>query len=142
MAPLRPATLDMARRTRAVIVHYGDPGLTAAALASVERGTARPGVVVIVDNGPPGEGLNPAEYTERAVPVVLVNPGRNTGFAGGVRRGLEEPTAEECSLVWLLNNDAEADPGALAELYRISAPGAPVATPISLLTGVKASMST
>jgi GT2 family glycosyltransferase len=113
MAPLSPATLDMARRTRAIIVHYGDPRLTAGALASIERGTARPGAVVIVDNGPPEEGLSPAEC---AVRVYLVKPGRNTGFAGGVQLGLQEPTPEECSFVWLLNNDAEADPGALAEL--------------------------
>jgi GT2 family glycosyltransferase len=111
----------MARQTRAIIVHYGDRALTAKALASIGRGSAHPGIVVVVDNGPEGMELQPADYVEAGAEVNVVRPGRNTGFAGGVRLGLRAPTLIETRYVWLFNNDAEAQADALAELLEAQA---------------------
>lgn len=113
---LSPAILEMARQTRAVIVHYGDRSLTAGALASIGRGSVRPGFVAVVDNGPPGMELQTADYANSGIDVVVVAPGRNTGFAGGVRLGLRTPSPIDTRYVWLFNNDAQSDPDALAEL--------------------------
>lgn len=103
---------SMASATRAIIVHYGDPRLTQRALASVLAGTLSPGVVVVVDNGP---GSYPeAHHVEGR--VIVVHAGRNTGFAGGVMIGIATRAGGSTDYLWLLNNDAVAEPQALAEL--------------------------
>jgi GT2 family glycosyltransferase len=110
------AVLDVARQTRAIVVHYGDPALTVRALASLTRGKVRPGLIVVVDNGPEGMEFGPESVAAVASEVILVRPGRNTGFAGGVQLGLRAAGPIETRHVWLFNNDAEAEPDALAEL--------------------------
>lgn len=111
----------MARQTRAIIVHYGDRALTARALASIGRGSVRPGIIVLVDNGPEGMELQAADYADAGAEVRVVQPGRNTGFAGGVRLGLRASAPTDSQYVWLFNNDAEAEPDALAELLEAQA---------------------
>ena len=104
-------------RTRVVIVHYGQAALTDRAVASVLAGSVLPGAVVVVDNGP-------AEYVWAAaaaaaaapVPVRIVRPGTNTGFAGGVAAGLAAFPEVGWEYLWLLNNDALAGRDALSEL--------------------------
>jgi hypothetical protein len=121
MSPLSPATVDTAHRTRAIVVHYGDPALTARAVASIGRGDVQPGQIVIVDNGPDGMELRATDYPGNGARLALIQPGRNTGFAGGVRLGLHASVPGDCRYVWLLNNDAVAEPEALAELLEAKA---------------------
>lgn len=102
----------MALMTRAVVVHYGDPELTARAVASLRTGSVGPGLVVIVDNSP----APLAEPPSGTVPVMVVRPGRNTGFAGGVTIGLECAPHIPWEFAWLLNNDAVASNDAFSEL--------------------------
>lgn len=104
---------ELAARTRAIIVHYGDVGLTQRAVASVVSGSERPSAIVVVDNGP---GEYPEPDGDLPPPVVVIRPGSNTGFAGGVALGLESLPEDPRGLVWLLNNDAIADRDALREL--------------------------
>lgn len=104
---------QLAARTRVIIVHYGDVGLTQRAVASVLSGSERPGLIVVVDNGP---GEYPEPEGGSAVRLIVARPGRNAGFAGGVAIGLESLSQDPSGLVWLLNNDAIADRAALREL--------------------------
>ncbi len=60
--------------------------------------------------------FGPESVAAVASDVIVVRPGRNTGFAGGVRLGLQAAAPIETRHVWLFNNDAEAEPDALAEL--------------------------
>jgi GT2 family glycosyltransferase len=102
----------MAALTRAVVVHYGDPELTNRAVSSLMAGSVAPGLIVVVDNSPtPFPDPPPG-----AVPLVVVRPGRNTGFAGGVTIGLEAAPRVTWDYAWMLNNDAVAATDALSEL--------------------------
>jgi len=100
---------------RVVVVHYGDQVLTQRCLASLAglRWPSRQLEVVVVDNGP-GE-LDRKLVNDTFPAAVVVAPGRNSGFAGGVNLGVaQQPTGH--AYVALLNNDAVADPDWLAPL--------------------------
>lgn len=64
--------------------------------------------VILVDNGSPGGS---AAATGRSAGAVVVEPGRNLGYAAGVNLGVSRASGE---LVALLNDDAVAGPGWLA----------------------------
>ena len=99
----------------AIVIHYGDPALTERALASLGAGSVRPAVTVVVDNAPvPLELLDAGE-------VRLLRPGSNLGFAPGVQHALASLGPGSFRHVWLVNNDAVADPAALAELLAAAA---------------------
>lgn len=106
---------SLARDTAAIIVHFGDPALTAAAAASVSRGSAVPGAIVVVDNGP-------GDLRDEIAPAaVILRPRRNLGFGTGVMYAAAQEPARSARYLWLLNNDAEAEPGALAALLAAAA---------------------
>ena len=102
----------MAGLTRVVVVHYGDPELTNRAIRSLEAGSVLPGLIVIVDNSPTPF----AEPPRSTPPVMVVRPGRNTGFAAGATIGLEYAPHLPWDYAWLFNNDAVASPEAFREL--------------------------
>ena len=103
----------VATRTRVVIVHYGDVGLTQRAVASVLSGSYLPASIVVVDHGP---GSYPERDGVQDPLVSVVRPGSNTGFAGGVAEGVASLPLDPEGDVWLLNNDAIAAAEALQEL--------------------------
>jgi GT2 family glycosyltransferase len=104
---------QMASSTRAVIVHYGNVGLTQKAVHSVMAGSVRPGHVLVIDNGP-------ESYPDAAGAdgdhVIVVRLGRNTGFAAGVGLGIAAAPQIPYTYLWLLNNDAAANVDCFAEL--------------------------
>lgn len=104
----------LAARTLAIVVHYGDPAVTDRCLQSIARGSALPGQLAVVDNGP--ELVFSERLDELGVPSLLIRPGRNVGFAAGVNLALNE--CHGFDWVWLLNNDSEADEAALQELIK------------------------
>lgn len=106
------AKVRLSNATLGIIVHYGDPELTKAAVASMVAATPGPATVVVVDNGP--EALDRDAFADTH--VLIVRTGRNTGFAGGVNLALRRALDSETRFVWLLNNDAVAETGALREL--------------------------
>src|SRR4051812_18759305 len=103
---------SVAERTVAIVVHYGDPALTDECLQSITRGSTLPGFVVVVDNGPeplPFVALGSIRTRHR-----IIHAGENLGFAAAVNRALKEVPGFDW--VWLLNNDAKAEPTAFEEL--------------------------
>ena len=96
----------------AIVVHYGAPRDTAAALERLRAAGVTD--IVLVDNGPP-EAASP----DAATPGVRVlRNAENIGFAAAVNRGL--PLAKN-AFVFLVNPDAEFDaavPAALARVLR------------------------
>ncbi len=89
-----------------VVVHYGDPGLTARTLAAVGSAVP-PARRVVVDNG--------AAWTDDDQALV-VRSDRNLGYAGGANLGLAHAFARGADFAWLLNNDASPEPDALPML--------------------------
>ena len=103
---------SIAERTLAIVVHYGDPTLTELCLRSVDDGRTRPGLLVVIDNDP--RLLSPSLLDGLTVEHRLIRPGENVGFAAAVNRAIAAHPGFDW--VWLLNNDAIAEPGAFHEL--------------------------
>lgn len=72
--------------------------------------------MVIVDNGSTDGSAE--ILTERCPDVDIIRTGANLGFAGGNNIGIRQVMAWGAEYVWLLNNDAEADPKALTMLVK------------------------
>lgn len=68
----------------------------------------------MVDNGSTDDSV--CRIREEFPWVELVLTGKNLGFSGGCNAGIRRALAESADYVWLLNNDAIADPGALDAL--------------------------
>jgi GT2 family glycosyltransferase len=119
-----------ARSLAVVLVHYHTPALAAAAIAALRNDllggpAARTGLEVewlLVDNGsdPPGRELL------AGLPVRLLEPGRNLGYAGGVNLGVASSRAE---LILLMNPDVLVLPGCTGALLDCLAAGAAAAGP-------------
>lgn len=110
---------QVAAQTLLIVVHYGNPERTSRTLESVAAGSAVPGSIAVVDNGPsPGLGGSLASAPDA---VRLGTGDRNLGFAGAVNLALDRALEPGHRFVWLLNNDAEVEPVALEELLAASA---------------------
>jgi len=111
-----------------VFVHYRTPDLAAAAVESVRRELARPEAagltaeILLVDNGSDTAGR--ARLAE--LPVELVEPGENLGFAGGVNLGVERASGDAFVLA---NPDVELLAGCLPRLAAALRGGAAAAGP-------------
>jgi hypothetical protein len=130
-------------RTFAVVVHYRGLEDTRACLAALERAAGAPGggtleagergeggaslETILVDNSPCGEG---AALARREFPRVrALEPGANTGFAGGSNLGIRAALDAGADAVVLVNSDAVVAPDFLAPLLEAArAPGAGLAT--------------
>ena len=70
--------------------------------------------IVVVDNGSEDGS---ADRIERELPDVrLIRSEHNLGFAGGANLGIRAAVRRGADCLWLLNNDAQAAPGALEAL--------------------------
>lgn len=99
-----------------VILAYGDPKLTEAALHSlVASGGVYPHMeILIVDNGSSNEALSQLRsYADNFPDVEIIENGENLGFAGGNNVGLDRANGE---FVLLLNNDTYLSPGAILSM--------------------------
>jgi GT2 family glycosyltransferase len=104
-------------RVWVVVVHYGPLAVTLRALRALDRLTSPALTVVLADNSGHGEALRPGLVAVRR-PVRILALGRNAGFARAVNRGIQAALAGGADAVWLLNNDAVPEPGALDPLVR------------------------
>lgn len=111
-----------------IVLNWNKAEQTRHCLEVARRATARPVHWIVVDNGSdePIGSLQPD--------VTLIRLPRNLGFAGGANLGLRHAFAAGADKAWLLNNDAEPQPGALdALLAAVEAdPGIGLASPVIL----------
>jgi GT2 family glycosyltransferase len=99
--------------TALLVSHNGGRWLPAV-LAGLERSTRLPDEVVAVDTGSSDDSV---ALVERAFGSGVVRLGARTPYAAAVRAGLEHaPAAEAGEWVWLLHDDANPAPAALAAL--------------------------
>jgi GT2 family glycosyltransferase len=74
--------------------------------------------VVVVDNGSTDDSV--AKIKEAYPEVTLLETGANLGFSIGNNTGIRHGLAQGAEYVWLLNNDAEADPHALSAMVDLA----------------------
>lgn len=80
------------------------------------RGQSRvPDWIIVVDND--SHDFSQQKVAALGPGVTLLRSGGNLGFAGGNNVGIRWALAHGASAVWLLNNDATADKGALDALW-------------------------
>jgi GT2 family glycosyltransferase len=101
-------------RVSAIVLAFGKEALLDACLRSLDLALAEiagPTELIVVVNRLSAEGRRQLERSTRD--HVVVDPGRNLGFAGGVVAGLERARGDWIALV---NDDCLVEPDALAEL--------------------------
>jgi rhamnopyranosyl-N-acetylglucosaminyl-diphospho-decaprenol beta-1,3/1,4-galactofuranosyltransferase len=106
----------------AVVVTYNRRGLLERCLLSMTRQNQLPHCLFIVDNastdGTP-EWL--AEWLPSHVPFAeLISLAENRGGAGGFSEGLRIAVERGADWVWMMDDDAEPHPAALAELIKVA----------------------
>src|ERR1700683_5008501 len=70
--------------------------------------------VIVVDNGSSDDSVTRIRAAHPD--VLLLESGKNLGFAGGNNIGIRHALAHQADCVWLLNNDTKPAPDALSAL--------------------------
>jgi len=109
------ATDEVARWNIAVVIlSWNGRDDTLACLRSLPR-DSQPGLRrIVVDNGS-SDGTVQA-LREQHPDVMVIETGRNLGFAGGNNAGIERALADGADAVLVLNNDTEVETGAIERL--------------------------
>jgi GT2 family glycosyltransferase len=94
-----------------VLVNWNSWSDTSTCLSSLQGLDYENVRVIVIDNGSTDDSVSRIREGFPRVEVILA--GRNLGFPGGCNVGIRRALAESTDYVWLLNNDATADPGAL-----------------------------
>lgn len=110
-----------------ILVHYHTPELAVEAVGALRRSLAETAghlssEILVVDNGSDEAG----RASLASLPVRLIEPGRNLGYAGGVNRGVGETEARRLAI---LNPDVLVRPDCLHRLLEELDAGAAVAGP-------------
>jgi GT2 family glycosyltransferase len=113
------------RSLAVILVHYRTPGLVAPAVAALLDDCAASGLdaeILLVDNG--SDEVDRAAW--RALPLRRIDAGGNSGYAGGVARGV---AASEAPFLVAMNPDVEVRRGCLGLLAGELESGADAAGP-------------
>lgn len=101
-------------RVQIIILNWNGFADTLRCIVSQERQTYPNFQIVIVDNGSADASLKAfADIRERAEVIALP---KNLGYTGGNNFAMKRAFEADADYVWLFNNDAEADPDALAKI--------------------------
>ena len=119
--------IDRTPRVVTVVVSYNRRPLLLESLAAIQAQTRRPDAVIVVDNASTDGTADAVRAGFADVEAVVLT--RNTGGAGGFAVGMTMALADGADLMWLLDDDAVPEPGALDALLRArhAVPGAPPA---------------
>lgn len=88
-----------------ILVHFGSSKKTKEAVAALAKGDNPPKNIIVIDNGPQRETLQCSDTIS-----VVVRPGRNEGYTGGLMVGLGVLSSKKAQLddiVVCLNNDVK-----------------------------------
>lgn len=103
-----------------VTVHYGDPEVTKRCLNALAQLTV-PAYIVVSNNDTEACADILRQHIRSlsdAIRAEVVQNAENRGFAAGCNTGIRRAQTLCADYVWLLNNDTEARPDALAALLR------------------------
>lgn len=101
-------------RVFAVVVDWNGAERTAACLRALAEANDPALAIVAVDNGSDAPRL--ADRIPPSPRVHVLRAERNLGFSGGANLGIRFARENAADYVWLVNNDAAPEPGALAAM--------------------------
>lgn len=107
-----------------VVVNWHRREVTSACLRALRALTYDHWFLVLVDND--SADFTADEVRALAPQAVYLRTTHNLGFAGGSNLGMRAALDAHASHVWFLNNDAEPEPRALAELLEVVAQDATI----------------
>jgi GT2 family glycosyltransferase len=107
----------------AVVVTRNRPALLKRCLAAIDAQTYPASHLVVIDNASeePTRQLLAAEVARRDASFHLIQLNENTGGAGGFHVGMRAALSLPCTHMWLMDDDCEPDPRAIAELVAATA---------------------
>lgn len=111
--------MSRAARVATILVSHDGARWLPAVLEGAAAQTRPADVIVAVDTGSADGSADLLRDALGADRVIAVPP--ETGFGDAVRRALDHPEAAGAEWIWLLHDDANPDPGALAELLAAAA---------------------
>lgn len=98
-----------------ILVNWNKPELTAACIRSLQNTSQMESVkLLIVDNGSSDGSVTTLE--QQFPHILVLETGRNLGFAGGANLGFKFAMANGAEYVGLVNNDVEFEDGTVAAL--------------------------
>ncbi|WP_255768269.1 glycosyltransferase family 2 protein [Pseudarthrobacter sulfonivorans] len=118
----------MTKNVVAVVVTYNRRELLETTLHGITSGTVQPAAVVIVDNASTDETAEFLASYSGPVPTDTIRLRQNLGGAGGFVVGMERAVLDHgADYVWIMDDDTEPQPDALAEALAASRAYAAVA---------------
>lgn len=105
-------------RTWAVVLQWNNVHHTVRCLDSLRRLTGPRPRILVVDNGSTDGSVTTLQTAFPGVEVVEL--GWNTGFSAGNNVGVRRARDAGATYVWLVNNDAEVEPGALEAMLQVA----------------------
>jgi GT2 family glycosyltransferase len=117
--PARTATAPLFPLVYVIVLNWQGWRDTISCLDSLRRLSYPIYRLLVVDNGSTDGSVARIRAAHPEVPVV--ETGKNLGFAGGCNAGIRVALGEGAEYVWLLNNDALADPRSLSALVAAAA---------------------
>lgn len=110
----KPAVLESNPKVACVVLNWNRWADTIECLNALKQCIYRQLSLIIVDNGSTDDSVG---RIQRAHPdVLMLESGKNLGFAGGNNIGIRYALAHGADYIWLLNNDTKPAQDALSEL--------------------------
>lgn len=107
-------SLSLLPQVACIVLNWNGWRDTLECLAALQQNTYKPLTVIVVDNGSTDDSVSRIRATYPD--VLLLESGKNLGFAGGNNIGIRYALARGAEYVWLLNNDTKPAPDALSAL--------------------------
>jgi GT2 family glycosyltransferase len=119
-APELTETADSAQPSVAcILLNWNGWEDTVGCLTSLSKLNYRNFLTIVVDNGSSNDSVT--RLRDACPEILLLETGRNLGFAGGNNVGIRHAISQRVEYIWLLNNDTEPHPDALTELVNKAA---------------------
>jgi GT2 family glycosyltransferase len=110
----KPLVLDSNPKVACVVLNWNRWADTIECVKALKECIYPQLSLIIVDNGSTAESL--ARIRSAHPDVLMLESGKNLGFAGGNNIGIRYALAHGADFVWLLNNDTKPAPDAVAAL--------------------------
>lgn len=103
-----------------IILHLKNVSLLVDCIASLKKITYRNYNIIVVHNGPENVSLRDALFPVYQHIAIIINTGKNLGYAQGNNVGIRQALRDGAEYVLLLNDDTEVAPDFLTKLIAVA----------------------